>query len=70
MKYLAVLYLTNLLPWFLKPPYVMDRWHPCTADAAPIVESTVIYEVHCNVTKIIGLKRDWEDAWYYLLLGI
>ena len=26
----------------------MDRWQPCTADTAPIVECTVTYEVHCN----------------------
>ena len=48
----------------------MDRWQPCTADTAPIVECTVTYEVHCNVTKIIRLKRDWEDAWYYLVIEI
>lgn len=48
----------------------MDRWQPCTADTAPIVECTVTYEVHYNVTKIIRLKRDWEDAWYYLLIEI
>ena len=36
----------------------MDRWQPCTADTAPIVECTVTYEVHCNLTKIIRLKRD------------
>ena len=48
----------------------MDRWQPCTADTAPIVECTVTYEVHCNITKIIRLKRDWKDAWYYLLIEI
>ena len=48
----------------------MDRWQPCTTDTAPIVECTVTYEVHCNVTKIIRLKRDWEVAWYYLVIEI
>ena len=48
----------------------MDRWQPCTADTAPIVECTVTYEVHCNVKKIIRLKRDWKDAWYYLVIEI
>ena len=48
----------------------MDRWQPCTADTAPIVECTVTYEVHCNVTKMIRLQRDWEDAWYYLVIEI
>ena len=31
----------------------MDRWQTSTADAVPIVECTVSYEVHCHLGQFV-----------------